>query len=308
MPGCMGGMSRFIRIARRRVLLVANAAMGKRGAGAMWRCKLSRKGWLANGVRVPLLGRDVWTYRDDTALRLKMGQDGRERPKGAWVRQIILHTTKGIPYHKDPRPQKIIPGKGRPSSRGAGLVKMWSRDGKYSGAHFLVDHDGTVYQFADAASEMTYHATTVNIRSIGIEMYQGPAAELYTEQLEATADLVDSLTAHFRIQRQMPDQYRGPINRLANGGKDCVGVFGHRDQTSNRGAGDPGRAIMDVLAERGYEKFNFASGEDLSVWINRQHKLGIYQGSIDGIPGPHTCEALRRIGYGFGLYVMGPPL
>jgi hypothetical protein len=195
-----------------------------------------------------------------------------------------------------------------PSTRARGLINMWSTDGKYSGAHFLVDHDGTIYNFADVTNEMAYHATTVNAHSVGIEMYQGKDAELYTEQLESTADLIDALTAHLRIQRQMPDRYRGELSRLAIGGKDCVGVFGHRDQTDNRGAGDPGRAIFDTLTRRGYEAFDFSRKQDIDVWAKRQVAIGMGPGECDGIPGPATSSVLRRRGYGHGLYVVGPPI
>lgn len=280
----------------------------EQGSGDALPMIFRRRGFISDGKIVPLHGRDIFNWHDDPGLRLRMGQDGRSRTNGAWVRSIIVHTTKGIPYSRDPRPQKIIQGKGMPSNRARGLINMWSTDGKYSGAHFLVDHDGTVYNFADCQTEMAYHATTMNQVSIGIEMYQGRDAELYSEQLASTADLIDTLTAHFRIQRQMPDRYRGEVSRLALGGKDCVGVFGHRDQTDNRGAGDPGRAIFDTLATRGYEAFDFTRKQDIDVWTKRQASLGIAPDDCDGIPGPATAALLRRKGYGHGLYTLGPPI
>jgi hypothetical protein len=108
----------------------------------------------------------------------------------------------------------------------------------------VVDHDGSAACLADLADEVSYHSGEVNEVSIGIEIYQGSDAELYEGQLESVVALVDYLTRRFHIQRQYQWPYhRRPAARIASGAQDVVGIFGHRDVTTNRGLGDPGDAI-----------------------------------------------------------------
>src|SRR5262249_5627231 len=154
--------------------------------------------------------------------------------------------------------------------------------------------------------EETYHATSVNPRSIGIEIKQGKDCELYEKQLAVVADLVDWITVDLGIQRQIPDRYRGALKRLEAGGADFYGVFGHRGQTTGRGAGDPGDLVMQELVARGYERFNLAVAEDRVVWKRRQRALGIEGAEIDGIPGPITKAVLRARGYAGGLWTLAP--
>lgn len=267
-------------------------------------------GVVIDGIPTEVPGLTVSSWHDDPRLRLRIGQpggasDGRLR-KTRWVRSIVLHTTKGIPGGKDRRPQKILPGIGPSGPAAEAVAHWWSTSGLASGAHLVCDFDGSWICLADLANECAYHATTVNDVSIGIEICQGRDAELYEGQLDSVVAMVDFLTARFGIQRQVPDAYRGPIARLESGGADCVGVFGHRDQTSNRGAGDPGDAIMDRLRAAGYEAFDFSAGEDLAAWRERQRDLGVRHGTsveVDGIPGPATVAQLRQCGYPDGLWI-----
>lgn len=259
-------------------------------------------GLIINGTSVPVPGRRVVSWRDDPLVRLKMPEDGRKR-RGGWIRQVILHTTRGIPGGKDRRAQVIRPGRGLTSWSRVNLARMWADDERNSGAHLVVDFDATIYCLADLAAEATFHATTSNDASVGIEIKQGGDAELYADQLAAMADLVDVITFELGIQRQLPSVYRGrPFRRLSEGGDrgvDVVGVFGHRDQTARRGAGDPGDAALAALADRRYEAFDFDAGEDLEVWRDRQRMLGL---KPDGVPGPATTLALLRRGFGGGLW------
>jgi len=265
-------------------------------------------GLIINDREVPVDGLTIVTYRDDPRLALRVGNptgsnDGRSRPASAWVRLVVLHTTKGIPGGADRRPQDIRPGLGPSTDAGARTARFWSTDPKTSGAHLVVDHDGVVTQLADLQLVTAYHAghTVVNNDSIGIEMYQGAAAELYEGQLEATAKLVGAITRSLGIQRQMPDRYRGALDRFDL--RDSVGVVGHRDVSDNRGLGDPGDAIFDVLARHGHERFDFSSGADLTAWRGRQRDLGVV---ADGIPGRKTRDALMLRGYRDGIWTLGP--
>ena len=52
-----------------------------------------------------------------------------------------------------------------------------------------------------------------------------------------------------------------------------MGIFGHRDVTTNRGLGDPGDAIFERLASAGYEAVDFAASQDIETWKLRQEEL-----------------------------------
>jgi hypothetical protein len=60
----------------------------------------------------------------------------------------------------------------------------------HTGAHLIVDCDGSIGCLADLVTEATYHATSVNHRSIGIEIHQTRADEIFEAQLDAVARLV----------------------------------------------------------------------------------------------------------------------
>lgn len=256
-------------------------------------------GLVIRGSRVPVPGRTVTNFLDDPRYSLKLPEDGKAARRHP-VQLVVLHTTKGIPGGKDRRPQDVRPGLGPNVDAELRCARFWSSSDLQSGAHLVVDFDGTIGCLADCADVVAYHAKAMNARSVGIEIYQGSAAELYAGQLEAVCDLVDVLTMTFGIQRQIPDKYRGPLARLTSGGADVVGVVGHRDGDDNRGEGDPGNAIFEALAARKYERFNFAAGDDRAAWKERQARLGV---AADGIPGPATRHALAAAGHAGGLWV-----
>jgi len=273
---------------------------------------VAMSGVVIQGAQIKVSGLTVRNWHDDPRLRLRIGQsnganDGRER-KTRWVRSIVLHTTKGIPGDKDTRQQTIRPGLGAPGNLAEAVARYWSTSELACGAHLVCDFDGTWVCLADLATECAYHATTINDVSIGIEICQGHDAEMYEGQLASVVTMVDFLTAHFSIQRQIPNLYLGPIPRLEDGGADCVGVFGHRDQTDNRGPGDPGDAIMSRLADAGYERLDFRTGQDLKVWRERQElvsrRLDVPL-DLDGISGPDTVARLEQLGYPDGLWALG---
>lgn len=256
-------------------------------------------GLIVRGVKHAVPGLRVVNYEDDPRLKLKIPEDGIHK----WTTKtgVVLHTTKGVPGGKDKRPQLIKPGLRADDDFGDAIVDMWSTDGRCAGAHLGVGHNAVVYQFADLA-DVTWHATTVNYSTIGIEYHQGADAELYTGQIAAGVQLslfLTTLDEHgIVIARQMPDKYRGPLARLAHGARDFSGVFGHRDQTDNRGEGDPGDAIMDAHARAGFERRDLRAlgtlPEDRRAWRTIQHEIG--RVTPDGIPGPATARRLRAVG------------
>lgn len=255
-------------------------------------------GFVIDGKRIRVAGLDVTSWQDDPRLRLVMGEDGSRRKPSAWIRAVVLHTTKGL------RGGAPLPGFGRPVSAGLRCARYWSTDGRRAGAHIVVDHDGAVTCLADLALEVANHCPEWNAHSVGIELYQGAKGELYEGQLDVCVAVCDFLTRTFGIQRQIPHQYLGALARFLPGDSSVVGVIGHRDAAKNRDWGDPGNAIFNRLGLAGYESLNFDAREDLDVWRRRQRDLGIPKG--DGIPGPRTITVLRELGRPHGMWVPRP--
>lgn len=221
--------------------------------------------------------------------------------KTTWIRQVIIHATKGL------HPQRVIPGAGH-AGRAATVADFWRGDRAHSAAHLVVDLDGTVACLADLARVEAFHAEASNPWSIGIEMYQLGDGGLYEATLDATVRLVQALCRHMGIPEQIPiGPYAGtPLLRMRDGGSDLCGVFGHRDNTIRRGRGDPGDAIMERLAGRGFEALDFDRRQDLALGKGRQIRLNELDAkagltwrplAIDGVCGGASIAAMRRHGF-----------
>lgn len=200
-----------------------------------------------------------------------------------WVRQIIEHATKGD------WPQKIV-AKIDKADGAIETIRAWNGSQRSAGAHFVVDYDGSVFQTCDLFYDSAYHAGVWNNTSIGIEMKQDGDMSISRDTLGSALMLTDFLTGQFSIQRQFHAPYSVITKRNP---ETCVGVFGHRDTTEERGRGCPGDQIFLELHLRGYENFDYNKDEDLIAWKKRQAWLGVAQ--IDGIAGPATSQALAGI-------------
>jgi hypothetical protein len=275
-------------------------------------------GLVINGKVVEVPGVKVISFLDDKSLKLGSDDCRKRQFDGPhpWVRSIILHTTMGD------LPMAFVPGAG-PGGGAKGTVAAQKADtSTHAGEHLIVDADGTVYCLADLYLETTFHATSVNDVSIGIEFKQVRVNGWWTNygiQAENGVKVIDAITRSMpdengAIQRQYHWPYLGeasPVWRLAQGGHDCVGIFGHRDQawsyvqkTMLRGPGDPGDFMFDALHQAGYEGMNFEKRVDIDMWIPRQRDLGIKD--CDGIPGPATSRALLAAGRKHGLLTSRP--
>lgn len=254
-------------------------------------------GLLVNGKEIQVSGLKI-INPNDAPWCLLSAKDSRPRPT-SWVRQVIIHTTKGD------WPQSVLQGGGK-GGKAKFAAEMWRDDPTYSGAHIVIDNDGTVACLCDLATTESYHATVSNAWSIGIEMYQESGGGVYSAVYDAAVKLVPALCKIFGIQFQIPKQpYRNePLRRMADGGEHCVGVFGHRDNTDRRGHGDPGDEIFMRLAAAGAERFDHNADEDLDVWKKRQADLNAGGAglTIDGVPGPATVTALKAIGHPDGIW------
>jgi hypothetical protein len=266
-------------------------------------------GAIIDGVDETVPGLKIDNWLNSAVPRLNKNEDCRERFT-RWVRGIVLHTTKGIPGGSDHRPQKILPGLGPDRKGDYAAARYWASSAEQAGAHLVVDFDGSIVCLADLLTEASFHAGEVNEVTIGIEIYQGKEAEMYDGQLDVVVRLVDFLTRRFKIQRQIHSPYKkGPVPRIAQGARDVVGIYGHRDVTTNRGSGDPGDAVFEKLAAAGYEAFDYAANQDRSAWWQRQEQLNTDFGAgltVDGVPGQKTVAALITSGRKHGLWVSRP--
>lgn len=216
-----------------------------------------------------------------------------------WIRQIILHTTKGI------WPQHVIPGAG-PYGAGKIVADFWRGDPTHSAAQLVIDRNGSVACLVDLAGGAAYHATVSNEFSIGIEMYQERDGGIYEAVLDAAAKLVPALCEALSIPFQVSVRAynNAPIPRMVHGGADMVGVFGHRDNTSQRGHGDPGDEVFRRLIAAGAEPFDYTMRGDIAAWKLRQSYLNATFGeqlTVDGVCGHSTIGAMRRHGFARGL-------
>lgn len=244
------------------------------------------------GVPIANMTTDAWCKLD--------GRDYRAR-RTPWVRQVIIHTTKGM------WPQTVRLGMGRPGADKI-VADFWRGDDRHSAAHIVIDRDGSVACLADLAAVCAYHATTSNDWSVGIEMYQEADGSIYEAVFDSCARIApvicDALSIPFQVASRKYDNL--PIARMVNGGPDCVGIFGHRDnawdqvkQTSTRGRGDPGDLIYTRLVAAGAEPFDYGLRQDIFAWRDRQrmlNKLGEHL-TVDGVAGPSTMSAMRRRGF-----------
>lgn len=273
-------------------------------------------GLLISGREIVVDGLDIFNGNDLPWCRLSTS-DYKPRST-AWVRQIIMHTTQG----KWPQAPRSGAGTGGTAKNTA---DFWRKDPTHSGAHIVIDNNGAVYCFADLARHCAYHATTSNDWSIGIEMRQEPSdgavyAAIYNTAMKLVPAICEAMSIPFQIASDpyVPGQI---IGRMQHGGSDCVGIFGHRDQSwvfpsqldvqtrmrfpngyGGRGRGDPGDEIYKRLIAAGAEPFFFGAMQDLATWKRRQRLLN-QQGarlSVDGVAGPSTIRMMRELGYSSG--------
>lgn len=229
---------------------------------------------------------------------------GDETSRHSWVRQVLIHTTGGD------WPMPILPGVGA-GGECFRYADIWATDPEHSAAHLVVDSAGTVACLADLALVTAYHAEGSNPWSVGIEMAQAHDGSVHQATIDATARLVAAICDAIGIPEQMPRSpyHDAPLlrmevtdhdHRVQLGGPDCVGVFGHRDNTSRRGRGDPGDAIWSALAALGFEAIDYAAGQDLDVGRRRQQALnaGGSKLRVDGLVGPASLAEARRQGFG----------
>lgn len=270
---------------------------------------MSADGLLIAGVLVPVPGLTILPPASAGGPAWARLDRGDYTTRHSWIRQVIIHSTGGL------WPQPILPGMG-PGGELPRYADIWQSDPAHSAAHLVVDSAGEVACLADLVTTTAYHAEDSNPWSIGVEMVQERDGSVYQATIDATARLAAAVCAAIGIPEQMPrGPYRGePLlrmevtdhdHRVQFGGPDCVGVFGHRDNTATRGRGDPGDAIWTALAALGFEGMDYAGGEDLDLGRARQRWLNSVQSRrgetwsplvVDGLVGPSSLARARQLG------------
>jgi hypothetical protein len=244
---------------------------------------------------------------------------GDYRARTLPVSIVAIHTTGGR------TPQPIRPGAGAPG-HARQILDMWSgadhRGGEleHSGTPIVVDYDGIIYCAADVVRTAAHHAQLINQRALGIEMCTYIDGGITEATLHATARFVALLTwsgepgsGLLAVPAQMPrgPYLKRPLRRLEvdgeqTDGRGLVGVIGHRNQTRRRGWGDPGDAIGERLAQRGFEELDYETGQDLEIGRDRQVALNARDARagntyrplvVDGVCGPASLAAMRRHGF-----------
>lgn len=277
-------------------------------------------GFVIDGQEVQVEGLEVLNWNDDPRLKLSR-EDYCPRGTG-WIRGVVPHSTSGYV-------SEVLPGLGPNMDIESRTNRYWStaknrRDPsqlQQAGAHIVVDVDGSMACLADLKQICAYHAGTVNGCTIGIEIGQmiiqkdgKPYGRMWQGQIAKVVLLIDFLTRYFGIQRQVQKIYHGhPFDRVSSGAKDCVGVFFHRDQTEQRGRGDPGDHVPEALIAAGYKAVDYKLDEDKALWIPIQRDLNTrLKGQLskplteDGVAGPATVAAMKLAGYKHGLLVSRP--
>jgi hypothetical protein len=210
-----------------------------------------------DGAPLATPGRDTVSWLDDPKLPhigARDSDDGFSRSAGS-ILAVVIHTSKG-----ETGPLRTTPS--APSTKAESLARYQGRSSRDVSWHFTIDVDGTVVQSADPDVWACWHAGQVNGRTVGIELVQLDDLALYPAQLAAAAWLVELLCARYAIPRTVPvgpgcEPWTRIIPELmrrpeGDSGASWRGVYGHRNCSRRRGAGDPGDHVVRALLATGF--------------------------------------------------------
>jgi N-acetyl-anhydromuramyl-L-alanine amidase AmpD len=111
-------------------------------------------------------------------------------------------------------------------------------------AHLWVGERGTVLCTADLLDERTWHASSCNPFSIGIEMVERSDGSVFSATIQTTVALVEWLCGRFGIPKIIPMVDGQHVTKPFSSVTKFRGIVGHRNQT---GKHDPGNGIFDAL-------------------------------------------------------------
>ena len=250
-------------------------------------------------------GLETVSYSDDP----KVPQATDFNPRRERIKWIVIHTVHGK------RCTALKPGFSAPSKRAEQYAIYQANTSREVSWDFTIDTDGTIIQSNDPVKRYTWHAGSFNPFSLGIELVQESDGTMYAGQMDVLVKFVDFLTRELAllehpISRQVPSINGNPpdgiVKRIQDAAKarKTSGVCGHRNQTTNRGPGDPTDFPFKALLDAGYKGLDYDGLEDVTMWKGIQTRLGV---AADGEPGPATAKAIRDLGHNpAGLWVVRP--
>lgn len=258
-------------------------------------------GLLINGIVHPVEGVTIIGPHDAAWAHLSPGDGcprGNHRPQ-----QWFLHKTIADD------PERLLPGSG-PVGGARATATAWFDDAHSAGGHVITGHDGETACLCDLATWASYHARQSNFLSVGHEMKELHGGGFYEACVAAAVKVTIAGCRLLGIPLMAHWPYRNntPLARMANGGIDCYGIFGHRDNTTERGRWDPGDIVYDYLRDAGVVLLDYAANKDreyVSVIQVELKRGGFYAGAIDGLSGQGTVAGLRAAGYVDGCHAAG---
>ncbi len=260
---------------------------------------------ILDGKQYETPGLDTISYADDPAVP----QATDFQPRRERIKWIVIHTVHGK------RCAVLRPGFSKPSKRAEQYAIYQANTSREVSWDITIDTDGTIIQSNDPVRRYTWHAGAFNPFSVGIELVQEGDGTLYGGQMDVLVRFLDFITRILArlghpIQRQVPaidgNPAGGVVRRILDAAeaRKTTGICGHRNQTTNRGPGDPTDFPFLAMMEAGYKGFDFDKGEDITFWKGVQTRLGV---AADGNPGPGTAKAIRDAGHNpAGLWVVRP--
>ena len=258
--------------------------------------KIDGKLYSVPGVRVLSPDEEPWVKLDDRAGRADAV------PRTTRPQYKVVHKT----IADDPERVQRGAGPSRATGGAEYTARYWYENADHSGAHIVTGFDGSSACLEDLVTMTGFHCgakdadgNRPNQRSWGHEIKELVGGGCYAASYAAAVEITCIDTSKVGVQWQVPDKYRGPLDRFDDdGGRTVIGVVGHRDITGRRNRHDPGDHIFVRLEARGFEAFDYKAGEDLDVWAHRQEWLkaeGLYAGKVDGVAFLKTRDALRKL-------------
>lgn len=214
-----------------------------------------------DGVRVDIPDIDSACFLDNPRFGFTDKRDFKVRKDTPT--SICLHTRMGV------WPQKVVKQVKNRRWDEVG-VRRGNSDDRTASWHISIDADGSFVCHLDLITTEAYHASQTNPYSIGIEMYQTLDGTITEATLNTAVKICDVIVDYLGLKKQFPTsdkicqafarpdgkwhKYRKrAYMRGGKSGKGFSGVFGHRNATRNRGKGDPGDVIFEMLESAGYK-------------------------------------------------------
>lgn len=214
-------------------------------------------GLIIGGRRVSVPGVRVVTWEDDARVPRVTKVSRRRGP----VTAVVLHTSRG-------KVGAVREGAGD-DAKALRLARYQATGSREASWHLTVGAAGTVFQQADLADDVAWHASQANDWSVGIECAQsGDTPDLTRAQVDACVAVVRAICEALNIPQRVPVRAHdggaswspesAPVKawqprKQGGESRPAAGVIGHRNLTTSRGPGDPGDGVFLALLAAGFE-------------------------------------------------------